>query len=40
MGGAAGLWDTLRDQGKGETLGPVLEVYENRDVVNADVNCY
>lgn len=29
-----------RDQEKGETLGPVLKVYENRDVGNADVNCY
>lgn len=29
-----------RDQGKGETLGPVLKVYENRDVGNVDVNCY
>lgn len=29
-----------RDQGKGETLRPVLKVYENRDVGNADVNCY
>lgn len=29
-----------RDQGKGETLGPVLKVYGNRDVGNADVNRY
>lgn len=28
-----------RDEGKRETLGLVLKVYENRDVGNADVNC-
>lgn len=28
-----------RDQGKRETLGPVLKVCKNRDVGNADVNC-
>lgn len=38
------LWkeqpDSCRDQQKGETVGPFIKVYENRDVESADVNSY